>query len=192
MVAPFICPARYGVRGREWIEQGLRRRTVFELASVCGSNCPAPSWSRTVDRRNVEPRDGARLFYFGFVLHHAGVTHFALTSALRNFPLANLAAAYRCRNAQSKSAFDIDPRVRISGTTNEQSLGDIREAEEIRSYLIASRGRQDVCLLPLFRQASARGPFSRLWLSLTCFQKKLTSVLSVRSNKHDKSPTATV
>jgi hypothetical protein len=85
MVAPFICPARYGVRGREWIEQGLRRRTVFELATVCGSNCPAPSWSRTVDRRNVEPRDGARLFYFGFVLHHAGVMHFALTSALRNF-----------------------------------------------------------------------------------------------------------
>jgi hypothetical protein len=45
---------------------GLGRRTVFELATVCGSNCPAPSWSRTVESRNVEPRDGARLFYFGF------------------------------------------------------------------------------------------------------------------------------
>ena len=46
------------------------------------------------------------------------------------FLLANLAAAYRPRIAQSNSAFDIDQRVRISGTTGEQSHRDIREVAE--------------------------------------------------------------
>jgi hypothetical protein len=43
------CSAEFEVvSGLNW---ELGRRTVFELATVCGSKCLAPSWSRTVDSR---------------------------------------------------------------------------------------------------------------------------------------------
>ena len=35
----------------------------IELVTVRGSNCPAPSWSRTVDSRKEEPRWGAALLF---------------------------------------------------------------------------------------------------------------------------------
>src|SRR5262249_5848393 len=43
----------------------LGRRTVFELATVCGSNCPAPALSRIVDNRNAKPRVGGAAPLFG-------------------------------------------------------------------------------------------------------------------------------
>jgi hypothetical protein len=63
------------VSGLNW---ELVRRTVFELTTVCGSNCPAPSWSRTVDSRNVEPRDAGAALLFRLqidITSHAAVVH---------------------------------------------------------------------------------------------------------------------
>jgi hypothetical protein len=74
-------------------------------------------------------------------------------------------------------------------TTNHAAVVPLPLAAAVCNLIpLSPRGddRRLSIVMPLFRQASARGPFSRLWLPLPCFQKKLTSVLSVRSNKHDK------
>jgi hypothetical protein len=74
-------------RGYECLELGTRPTYCIGGVTVRGSNCPAPSWSRTVDSRKEEPRWGAALLFWLQidVLHHAGVVHLTVTPALCNF-----------------------------------------------------------------------------------------------------------
>jgi hypothetical protein len=64
------------------------RPTYFiELGTVRGSNCPAPSWSRTVDSRNEEPRDGGAAFLFRLqinVTNHAAVVPLTAAATVCN------------------------------------------------------------------------------------------------------------
>jgi hypothetical protein len=53
----YVCAVRY------WPFLG-RPTYCIELLTVRGSNCPAPSWSRTVDSRKEEPRYGVAALLF--------------------------------------------------------------------------------------------------------------------------------
>jgi hypothetical protein len=48
-------PSRSPLQAANWPFLG-RPTYCIELVTVRGSNCPAPSWSRTVDSRKEEPR----------------------------------------------------------------------------------------------------------------------------------------
>ena len=88
--------------------------------------------SRGFSLVRAELADRCRLTFFSARLNQRSAPcrsrASVLAARIEQFPPAGPATAYRLRNAQSDSVFDIGQRVRTSGMTSEQSSRDIRGA----------------------------------------------------------------